>query len=211
MAAKNSTPIYMQVAVDVAGRISREELKVGQKIIGRTTLASEYSVSPETIRKAMRLLEDVNIVEVKHGNGIYVSSIREAEAFIERYRIRSSVNDLKLELLDLMRQRDGIEKKMNETMNSIVDYTSRFKNSEHITVFEYHLNVEDNGITKTIGDLDLRRQTGITLVGYKRNGEIHLSPSEDECIRSKDKLFYVGSPSASVRLGEYLRSVYEQQ
>lgn len=208
MGAKNATPRYMQVAVDVAGRIAREELKVGQKISGRSTFASEYSVSPETIRKAMRLLEDVNIVEVKHGNGVYVSSLAQAEEFIERYKIKASVNELKVELLGLMKQRDEIELKMNETMNNVIDYTSRFKNSDHITVHEYFLNI-DSEVVKTVRELNLREQTGITLVGIKRDGNMMLSPDAEASVLTKDKLYYVGPPSASVRLGEYLRTVYE--
>ncbi len=209
MAKKNTTPIYLQVAVDVAGRIAREELKLGKKISGRTTLAGEYNVSSETIRKAMRLLSDVDIVEVKHGNGIYVSSLLRAEEFIERYRIKTSVNELKEELIDLMKQRDLIETKMNETMNSIIDYTSRFKNSEHISVNEYYLNYESLLYEKSIKELDFKSNTGVTLVGIKRDGITILSPDDHEIIKAKDKLLYVGIPSSSVRLGEYLRLVYE--
>lgn len=208
MAKKNATPVYLQVAVDVAGRISRKELTVGQKLSGRTTLAGEYNVSSETIRKAMKLLSDVNIVEVKHGNGVHVFSIDRAEEFIEQYRIKASVNELKEELLELMKQRDLIENKMNETMNSIIDYTSRFKNSDHISVNEYYLNYGESTIEKTLKALDLKYNTGVTLVGIKRDGITMLSPDEDEVIRSKDKLLYVGIPSSSVRLGEYLRVVY---
>jgi DNA-binding GntR family transcriptional regulator len=209
MAKKNSLPIYLQVAVDVAGRIAREELKVGQKISGRSTLASEYNVSPETIRKAMGLLADVNIVEVRHGNGIHVSSISRAEEFIEHYSIKSSVNELKEKLMKLMNEREAIELKMNETMNAIIDYTSRFKNSVHITVHEYLLDYETLKVDKSIEELDLKRNTGITLVGIKRDGLTILSPDFDEVIRAKDKLLYVGIPSSSVRLGEYLRSIYD--
>ena len=156
MPKKNATPVYLQVAVDVAGRISRKELTVGQKLSGRTTLAGEYNVSPETIRKAMKLLSDVNIVEVKHGNGIHVFSIDRAEEFIEQYRIKASVNELKEELLELMKQRDLIENKMNETMNSIVDYTSRFKNSDHISVNEYYIDYDVSTIEKTLKELELK-------------------------------------------------------
>ncbi len=209
MTKRNSTPVYLQVAVDVASRISREELVVGKKLRGRTTLASEYNVSPETIRKAMRLLSDVDIVEVKHGNGVYVSSVERAEEFIDRYRIKASVNELKEELIDLMKHRDSIEAKMNETMNSIIDYTSRFKNSDHISVNEYYLNYESLSYEKTLKDLDLKCNTGVTLVGIKRDGVTMLSPADDEILMAKDKLLYVGIPSASVRLGEYLRMVYE--
>lgn len=206
--AKKSTPIYLQIAVDMAGRIARSELTIGQKISGRSTLASHYNVSPETIRKAMGLLEDVNIVEVKHGYGIYVSSLTRAEEFIERYRIKESVNELKEELINLMKQRDVIEAKMNEAMNGIIDYSSRFKNNDHITVNEYYLDYETLLYEKTIGELDLRHNTGIILVGIKRNGIILLSPDEDEIVLPKDRLQYVGIPSSSLRLGEYLREVY---
>lgn len=209
MSKRNSTPIYLQVAVDVASRIARAELKIGQKISGRTTLAGEYNVSSETIRKAMKLLSDVDIVEVKHGNGIYVSSLLRAEEFINRYRIKATVNELKEELLDLIKQRDLIEEKMNQTMNSIIDYTSRFKNSDHISVNEYYLNYDELIYEKTLEELDLKRNTGITLVGIKREGITILSPDDDEVIKAKDKLLYTGIQSSSLRLGEYLRMIYE--
>jgi K+/H+ antiporter YhaU regulatory subunit KhtT len=54
----------------------------------------------------------------------------------------------------------------------------------------------------------LKDHTGVTLVGIKRDGITMLSVDEDEVIQSKDKLLYVGNPSSSVRLGEYLRVVY---
>lgn len=209
MSKKKSVPVYMQVAVDVANRIAKDEIKVGQKISGRSTLASEYNVSPETIRKAMALLADVQIVEVRHGNGISVISTNRAEEFIERYRIKATVNELKEELLDLMKQREVIENKMNETMNSIIDYTSRFKNSEHVQVHEYFLNYPSSTISKTIKELALKVNTGITLVGLKRDGETYLSVDETEEIKPLDKLLYVGSPRSSLHLGEYLRSIYD--
>ena len=209
MAARNTTPIYIQVAVDVAGRVSSEELKVGQKISGRSTFASEYNVSPETIRKAMGLLQDVNIVEVKHGNGVYVSSVERAEEFIERYRIKATVNELKEDLLDLMQQRNAIEQKMNDTMNSIIDYTSRFKNSDHITVHEYSLNFVGDAFEVNLDSLNLRSETGVTVVGVKRGGDVRLSPGPDETIKTGDKRLNVGAPAARLRLGEYLRGIFE--
>lgn len=205
MGKKRSNPIYMQVAVDVAARITRGEIERQSKISGRSTLAGEYNVSPETIRKAMRLLSDMDIVMVKHGDGIYVSSVSRAEEFIERYRIKSSINELKESLIDLMHQRDAIEDKMNETMNAIVDYTSRFKNSEHITISEYYLKYAQEMLEVSLGDLDLWQKTGITVVGIKREGKVILSPSPDEVLKPLDRLLYVGDVNSSLRLGEYLR------
>ncbi|GMQ59383.1 TrkA C-terminal domain-containing protein [Vallitalea sediminicola] len=207
MPRKNSIPVYMKVAVDVASRISREEITKDKKISGRSTLAGEYNVSPETIRKAMRLLSDMNIVEVKHGNGIYVSSVSRAEEFIERYRIRASVNELKEELVELMKKRDDIEDKINKTVNAIVDYTSRFKNTEHVTVYEHYLNYDSSIFDMTLDELDMRNNTGITVVGIKREGRIILSPSPEEKLRVNDKLLFVGDPSSTMRLSEYIISL----
>ena len=52
---------YLQIALDLATRIAQGELTEGSRIYGRSVLASEYGVSPETIRKALRLLADIII------------------------------------------------------------------------------------------------------------------------------------------------------
>ena len=49
---------YLQIALDLATRIARGELAEGSRIYGRSVMASEYGVSPETIRRALRLLAD---------------------------------------------------------------------------------------------------------------------------------------------------------
>lgn len=209
MSKRNSSPIYIQVAIDVASRIMRNEIKADSKISGRSTLAGEYNVSPETIRKAMRLLADMNIVNVKHGNGIYVTSAKKAEEFIERYQIKANINELKEELIQLMKKRQEIDDKMNLAMNSIIDYTSRFKNSEHIVVHEYYLDFEAHIQSRALSELNFWANTGITMVGIRRNGETILSPAPTDELHIKDRLLYVGDSDSSLRLGEYLRVIFE--
>ena len=60
---------YLQIALDLATRIAQGELAEGSRIYGRSVLASEYGVSPETIRKALRLLADMKVVDVKPQSG----------------------------------------------------------------------------------------------------------------------------------------------
>ena len=54
-------PVYSQIALDIAMRISRGEIQESTKLYGRSVLASQYGVSPETIRRAIKILEDVQI------------------------------------------------------------------------------------------------------------------------------------------------------
>ena len=65
---------YLQIARDLAERIARGELPEGSRIYGRSVMASEYNVSPETIRRALRLLSDMKVVEVKPQSGAVVLS-----------------------------------------------------------------------------------------------------------------------------------------
>lgn len=71
------SPRYEQIAIDVAKKISNGIYSPGTKLHGRTTLAGIYKVSPETIRKAMAILEEAGALEVLHGNGAVILS-REA-------------------------------------------------------------------------------------------------------------------------------------
>ena len=68
-------PQYMRIAVSVAGRIAEGQFAEGERLSGRSKLSSEYQVSPGTIRKAVQLLRDMQVVSVKEQSGIYVRSV----------------------------------------------------------------------------------------------------------------------------------------
>ena len=55
--------------------------EVGQKVHARSTLASNFNVSPETARKAINVLVDLGIMDVRHGSGAYIASKGKAQSF----------------------------------------------------------------------------------------------------------------------------------
>ena len=61
---------YVQVADDLAGRISRGEL--AGRLPAERDLASEYGVAYGTIRRAMEVLRERGLVESVHGRGTFV-------------------------------------------------------------------------------------------------------------------------------------------
>ena len=80
----DALPQYMRIARSIAQRIADGELQEGEKLSGRSKLSSEYNVSPETIRKAVQVLQDRAVVHVREQSGVYVLSAAQArlEAFI---------------------------------------------------------------------------------------------------------------------------------
>ena len=98
MKSKTNLPVYESIAIDVAGRIVDGDISIGQKISGRTLLASHYNVSPETIRKAMGLLAQANVISVSQGKEVIVQSVEQAEEFLRHHMSMLSAYSLKQEL-----------------------------------------------------------------------------------------------------------------
>ena len=75
---------YESVAQNIASQIVQGRYPQGYRLHGRSTLASLYKVSPETIRKAMAILAEHGVVEIKHGSGVKVVSQKLADLIIDR-------------------------------------------------------------------------------------------------------------------------------
>ena len=82
---------YTRIAVSLAERIAAGDLQEGDKLSGRSKLSPEYSVSPETIRRAVRLLADMKVVQVKEQSGVYVLSADNARRFLHNMHDRADM------------------------------------------------------------------------------------------------------------------------
>ena len=86
----DALPQYMRIARSIAQRIADGELQEGEKLSGRSKLSSEYNVSPETIRKAVQVLQDRAVVNVREQSGVYVLSAAQAPVPRQLQRRRRS-------------------------------------------------------------------------------------------------------------------------
>ena len=64
---------YMRVADAIAGKISRGELKPGDKLPSEPATAEEYEVAYSTARRAMQELRDRGLIESIWGKGTFVT------------------------------------------------------------------------------------------------------------------------------------------
>ena len=81
MAKERSTPRYIKIAQDVCGKILTGEYPEGTLLKGRSILGAAYGVSPETVRKALNILEKEKVVSSKRGVGVFVDSVLHAVKF----------------------------------------------------------------------------------------------------------------------------------
>lgn len=61
---------------DLRSKILRGELQPGEKLTGERELAAEYGTNRNTLREAVRKLEQTRMVTVRHGRGVIVRDYR---------------------------------------------------------------------------------------------------------------------------------------
>lgn len=185
-------PMYHSIALDIAQRIVNNEFPVGSRISGRTLLASHYNVSSETIRKAIALLKDANIVSVSQGKEVVVLSIEEAYPFITHHKSMQSVYSLKQELEALLTQKLVIDKRLQEIFSEIVGYSDRLKNLNPYNPIEIKVPFGSHLVGRSVADIKFWQSTGATIVAIRRDRKIDISPGPAAIIEPDDRLIIVG-------------------
>lgn len=204
MGQRVEIPRYIKIAVDVAMRIYKGELVVGVKLRGRSILACEYNVSPETIRKSMKLLEDTDVVEVNKGSGVIVKSKDKAFDFIQGFKDKENIGMLRNNVKTLLNQKKDIEKQINEINEKIIDYSYRFKNVNLIDPIEVKIPSQSHLIEMSIGQSKFWHNTGGTIVGIKRENKVFISPGPYWEFKENDILLVVGDQGVLDRIQKFL-------
>ena len=199
------SPRYMNIALDLAGRICSGEFKEGHRIYGRSTLAGEYNVSPETVRRAVSLLEDMSVVNASQGSGIYISSQNNAHSFVKKFQNKETIRALKNEMKELLVRKKDIENEINERIDKIVDYSDRLKNLNILTPLEIEIDDGSGLIGRTITETKFWQHTGATIIAIKRSEALILSPGPYGGFEKGDSIFVVGDSDIIDRIKNFMK------
>lgn len=206
MSFRMEAPVYARIALDLAGKIASGELAEGEKISGRSLLAALYRVSPETIRRAIQLLEDIEIVRTRAGSGIFVISREQAMKYVDRHRSMTGFHAIRDEIRALTRQRQAIEKQIQSLIDQLEEQAGRLQNIR--PVYPYEVPVPGNSpfIGKTINDAKFWQNTDGTIIAIQRGSMIIQSPGPYAVFQENDILFITGESGVDIRSAEYLKN-----
>lgn len=185
-------PVYSQIALDIALRITRGELKENTRISGRSVLSSEYGVSPETIRRAMKLLEDMEIVEVRQNSGIRIASAENARQYVERFGAQNDIRTYRSKINALLAEQEAIGREIAEVAGSIVRISQKFSRTSPFVNYEVDIPSSFSMLGKTLGELKFWQQTGATVIAIRRGDKIILSPGPYAALLEGDTIIFVG-------------------
>ena len=188
---------YLQIALDLATRIAKGELAEGQRIYGRSVMASEYNVSPETIRRSLWLLSDMKVVEVKPQSGAVVLSSDNAKRYIETFQESAKADSLRRQVNALMEEAEEVHKRLSDAMAAFMKAQETFESANQPRP-NYEVTVPKDSplIGKNIGELKFWQSTGSTIVAIRRGQTVILSPGPYAELYGGDVIVLVGTPEA---------------
>ena len=96
----------VQIADRLLSLIREQQLKPGDRLPPERDLSTIMGVSRATVREALRSLATMNVIELRHGSGTYVTSL-EPQLLVEHFDLVFSLNDNSF--LDLVEARKNIE------------------------------------------------------------------------------------------------------
>ncbi len=118
-----SKPIYEQVIDGIKKQIARGEMKPGDKLPSQRGLAKEIQVNPNTIQRAYREMEILDLVETKRGRGTFIKDDDKVIKQINEQMAYSAVKRFVDEMISI-----GFEKK--EVINLLKEEFERRKQNE---------------------------------------------------------------------------------
>ncbi len=188
---ERGTPVYLQVALDIAAQIADGDMKEGQRFSGRSMMSSKYGVSPETIRRALGLLNEMDIVDIEPGSGVIVKSQSRAIEYGRRHSEAADIHQLKSELDQLIARRRELDERIERALYSLTDLSEQFRRSSSLQTFEFTIARQARIEGMSIAQSAFRRATGATILALKRDREIILSPSPDTLLCAGDVLIVI--------------------
>ncbi|MBF0010939.1 GntR family transcriptional regulator [Enterococcus casseliflavus] len=200
---KVALPRYQQIAVAIAERIVENRYQVGQKIHARSTLASNFNVSPETARKAINVLVDLEIMDVRHGSGAYIASKEKAQAFVEQYQDVQSIQEIRQDILvSVERQQQELDN-FSDLLNTLVQQTKKVHHMSPFVPFELQLTEQAQHLEKSINELNIWQATGATIIAIQTTEELLLSPGPYAKFSAGNTIYFVGNELALQRMTNF--------
>ncbi len=199
------SPNYLKIAIRIAERIAGGDMTVGQRVSGRSSLAPEYGVSPETIRRALKLLADMKIVDIKDKSGVYVLSADNAKRYLKNFEgwneQRESRNKFKALLAQSSELNRQIAKAYDDISNSLEAISA---SSRNLPTYEVRVSSDSPQVGKSIGAIKFWQSTGATIIAIRRAQNLIVSPGPYAELYGGDVVVFVGDAATVQTVDRFL-------
>ena len=126
-------PMYRQIADALRGKISAGELKPGDALPTESSLQEAFNVSRVTVRQALKLLTEEQIVESIQGSGTYVKEERvnydiyQLTGFYEKLADRNVDTHSEVSIFEVLKADAKLAEKLNLSHDDKVWHVKRVR------------------------------------------------------------------------------------
>ncbi|MBM7617549.1 K+/H+ antiporter YhaU regulatory subunit KhtT [Weissella uvarum] len=202
--ASTKQPRYRQIALDIAEKITANQIKIGDKIHARSKIATTYGVSSETARRAINVLADMDIVQAQHGTGAIVTSRDKAVEFIKIEQASSDLKAIKTDLANSIAEQQTELDHMAELLKTFLQESQSFQQLSPMHPFELKLEAPSDKYGMNLTELNFWHQTGATLVGIEQDGKLTVSPGPYVTFEQGDTIYFVGNEDSVAKVNYFL-------
>jgi DNA-binding GntR family transcriptional regulator len=117
--------------MDIAERVLNGDYREGQRVSGRSTLSGLYNVSPETVRRALTLLQEAGVVRVLPGAGVQVSSVDAARDYLAETGQYKIIKEMQEHLATMIAERNELNSRIEHLTTELLEHVSRLVATKH--------------------------------------------------------------------------------
>lgn len=221
-APPSRSTLSSQLARGVMDIVADERLVVGDQLEGVKALSARFGVAVPTMREALRRLEGLGIVELRHGSGVYVGSNAGRRVLINPVLPRSDLE----QLVELLQARLALEPEIARIAAEVRDPRGLAWLDEVLETARTQLAAEDEQLWRT--NLDIHRSiaatTGNAILGEVLDSVVLLHADDqrailalhgdaaedfDEHVRIRDLVVGGDAAGARAAVAEHLEHVIE--
>ncbi|WP_342747401.1 FadR/GntR family transcriptional regulator [Novosphingobium guangzhouense] len=212
--------LYQRVAHEIEQGIRSGQYAAGSRLPAERDLAEQFHVSRPTIREAMIALEIRELVEVRHGSGVYVTEDMPAD------RTPAELNVGAFELIEARIMFEGEAAGLAATVMSdeevarVGEILARMEALDPATAEElaldrqFHMAIAEGTqsslVAQTVEHLwDLREQSPLCRHMFEQARQVGINPRPDEHRRVYDALVQRDSEQARSAMRAHLMRVSE--
>ncbi|MDQ0222788.1 GntR family transcriptional regulator [Streptococcus moroccensis] len=195
-----NTAKYQKIAVAVAKKIATGDYKVGQKIKSRTTLASLFNVSPETVRKGINILADHKIVTTKHGSGVWITSQDKALAFVQSYEQDHSLAVIRQDIEEKLESQRLEMLKLEQALEELFQQAKKSSGQFALQLYRLVLKNPLKEPNVSLLQRNIWQNSGATIVALARDETLKISPNPKLIPRQGDVIYFVGSEESQEQM-----------
>lgn len=201
---KQSIPRYQQIAVQIASRIASGEYSEGKKIYARSSLASQYGVSPETARRAISVLCDLNIVSSEKGSGVTIISQKNAVIYVRSFSKRQTIETIKENLLQSVERQKNEMAYQNDCLNDLIEASEHFRSMNPFVPFQVKITSACIYLNKTVSEIQFWQHTGATILAVYRDELLIKSPGPYILLQENDIVYFLAQDDSPESVKDFL-------